>query len=1256
MRALVFIGLLGLIVCATPVSAQVRTTGQIVGTVYDPSGAVVPNAAVEATDMGTGIAVTATSTARGGFVFPALQPGHYRVLVTATGFEPALVDNLSVETGRITNIDVKFAVAAVGEEVKVVARSQVIETTSTTVSTTVGSAQIAKLPLSTRSVMDFALLTPGTATSSGTRFSTFNGLPGGAINLTLDGINNNSQRFRSGNTSFFNFAPVRLGAVEEVTMSTAGLGADAGAEGAVQVQMVTKRGTNDHHGQLFDQIRNEGLNANSPFNAARNLPIAKIRQHEFGGNLGGPLIRNKLFFFGNYEQVYRPSTSTFTRTILTPEAQTGVFRYNDTNNVVRTVNLLDIAKQNGFSGTIDPFIAAQMGIWNSASGSGSIGTSDLIRNTLAFQEPQSPKNVFPTGRVDWQAASNLSVRGILNLQWQDTATNPQFPGLDFINSGYRATFYILSTGADWTISPNLVSQLSFGMQSNHEVFNPLNTTDIYSASGMRRIPFPAALNLTSPQAVGDQLPQPRNNPVWNVSDTFTLLKGNHTVTFGGTFRYTTMWETITGNAAGGSAWNLGIVGSDPAASLFTAATIPGVRTADLATANAMYAFLTGRVSSISGVKNVDEQSKMYGWNAVTRREAQAVGGVYLQDSWRTTPQLTMNYGLRWEFTGPMHNTNGIYTSPTVENLLGPSVAPFQPGVFSSIATPVIEQRSRPYGGDYNNPAPNVGIAWNPKTESGFWNTLLGASKSVIRGSVGVNYYDEGLVTFQQAAGQNPGLNQSVFLNPGQPGFPAGGLTLSSASPDLTVSPASFSFPLAQSGFTFNRGYATVDPNIKSPMIVNWTIGFQREIGSNSAVEVRYVGNRGTHEWRSYDLNEVNIFENGFLTEFQHAQANLAINQAAGVSTFENRGLPGQFALPMFAAAFGALGGQPALAASSGYGSGTFITQLQQGQAGAIANTLAGTNTYLCRLVGAALPACGSLGYNANGAYPINVFQANPYAAGSAINLLTDDSYSRYHGLQMQYRVRPSRGLNLTANYTYGKTITNRYYDGSALTVNYTTLRDKKYEEGPNVFDLRHAFQSFATYELPFGKGRTFDPGNGLLDQIVGGWNVSAIVRVQSGRPFLLTSGRNTYNQRDAGVVLNGISVDDLQKMVQVRPGPAGSVFFLDSKLIGPDGRANSQYLLSPTTPGELGQRVFLYGPGFWNADIGLSKRFDLGGSAWINLEALFLNAFNHPSYLVGASGFVDAGVPTSINDTTFGQTTVTASSPRNVQLRLQLSF
>jgi hypothetical protein len=285
--------------------------------VRDPSGAVVPNAEIEVTDTSTGNAQTGKSGSEGGFVFPALQPGRYRVLATATGFEPAVVDGIVVETGRSSNVEVQFAVAALQEQVHVVGQSPVVETTSSTISTTVGNREIANLPLSGRDVLGFALLTPGTASSSTQRFSTFNGLPGGAINISLDGINNNSERFRSGGTSFFTFAPVRLGAIEEVTVSTS----DAAAEGAAQVQFVTKRGTNAVHWQAFEQFRHDALNSNSWLNAVRGLPKNKLRLNEWGGNVGGPLVRGKLFYFANFEQPIQPGETTFTRTVLTSEAQ-----------------------------------------------------------------------------------------------------------------------------------------------------------------------------------------------------------------------------------------------------------------------------------------------------------------------------------------------------------------------------------------------------------------------------------------------------------------------------------------------------------------------------------------------------------------------------------------------------------------------------------------------------------------------------------------------------------------------------------------------------------------------------------------------------------------------------------------------------------------------------------------------------------------------------------------------------------------------
>src|SRR5262249_43956629 len=177
-------------------------------------------------------------------------------------------------------------------------------------------------------------------------------------------------------------------------------------------------------------------------------------------------------------------------------------------------------------------------------------------------------------------------------------------------------------------------------------------------------------------------------------------------------------------------------------------------------------------------------------------------------------------------------------------------------------------------------------------------------------------------------------------------------------PAFKLFPASFSFPLALSNFAFtNTTISTIDPDIRAPYEQTWSASIQRELGQGSVLEVRYAGNRGVRLWHTFNINEVNIFENGFLKQFQDAQRNLAINTANGRTGFANTGLPGQTAIPLFEAAFAGL------AAGQGFGNSAFITQLQTGQAGALANTFASTSTYFCRLVGNGFSPCASLGFN-----------------------------------------------------------------------------------------------------------------------------------------------------------------------------------------------------------------------------------------------------------------------------------------------------
>jgi hypothetical protein len=442
------------------------------------------------------------------------------------------------------------------------------------------------------------------------------------------------------------------------------------------------------------------------------------------------------------------------------------------------------------------------------------------------------------------------------------------------------------------------------------------------------------------------------------------------------------------------------------------------------------------------------------------------------------------------------------------------------------------------------------------------------------------------------------------------------------------------------------------------MIMNWTFGYQRELWRNAALEIRYVGNRGKSIWRSYDLNEVNVIENRFVDEFRNAQRNLQINLANQRTGFANNNLPGQVPLPILETAFGPRGSQPALATGTGFTNANFITQLQQGEAGDMANTLAGSGgqnfQYLCRLVGNNLPACASRGYNAPGPYPINIFQANPFAAGNNARLLTDEAGTKYDSLQLVFRQRPLSGLNLTTNYTFAKARTDRYAINTSTVLDYRTMRDKDLDWGPTAYDLRHVFQTYGTYELPFGRNRHFSIDNPVLDQIVGGWSTSTILRIQTGRPFLLESGRNTLNQEDAGVILNGITAEELQKMVKVSPGTNGFVYYFDRSLIGADGRANPDFIRYPTEPGQQGQYIYLYGPGMWTVDIGLSKTFRVGGDRTFSFEALFINAFNHRNTVVG--GVNGATISIDDLDPPFGQTTGTALGSRDIQFRLGINF
>ncbi len=1274
--------------------AQVRTTGQLAGTAVDPSGAVLPGVTVTARDTATSLSKSVTTNPSGQYIFPDLVPSTYQVTATASGFATAVYNDVIIEASRNKDLEITMKVGQATESVEVSAQGAILETTTNTLATTIDPDAIQNLPLNGRDILPMAQLVSGAQSGGDERFTTYNSLPNGSISITIDGMTANSMRYRTSTTGFFTFAPLRLGAFDEMTVSTSELTADAGAEGSMQAQFVTKRGTSQFHGNAFWEARNSFFNANSYTNNALGLPRAFEVLNDWGGSLGGPLWKKKLFFFVNFEGISQKFPSPTTTPFPTPQAQQGNFTYIGTDGNQHTVNLLNLAATSCPTGplnpnntpcgtTVNPTIGTMLTAINGYALQGVVSPVSGLpyEQSVSFTGIAPDTERYPTVRIDFQITPKVLLHSSGDLYWRKIGNEyVNYPGDPYKANGFKSTYYVESTGVDWTISPRLINQTNFGIEGDSELFNPGNSFNPFGSQNNFVINTPYLANtstyLFAPVIPSFVLPLPRNNPVWSISDNLTWTRGKHTFTFGGDVRISNSHELEINNPP---AINTGLSSADPALGMFTQANFPDINLAsgapDLLNAQALYATLTGRINYIFGSSWVNVHTHQYQiLGQGTNWEGQTVGGMYFQDKWRATPHLALNYGFRWQMSGAIHNTDGLWTGPTLANLYGPSTALFQPGVLNGVQNPQITLRPDPYSGDFREPNPNVGFAWNPTFDHGFLQKLSGGDKLVIRGGFAISHYDEGWVPVEGVTlFGNPGGTQSEFLYPGSPNFQFPG-SLSVGSPvTLETFPTSFTFPQPMSGFFPDADFSTVNPAIRTPYVQSWNFGIQRKLPGNTVFEANYVGNHAVHMWMAYDLNETNIFENGFLKEFQHAQQNLALN--SGTTFADNTGVPGLIPLPIFDAAFGVSGAAPGASnQSASFTTTQYIALLQQGQAGALANQLAAQagGVFLCNMVGTNLPPCSTLGLTGPGNYPSNFFQLNPFAAGGYLTELSDPGSSSYNGLQVQLKHQTGYGLFFNINYAYSHSLTNRYlgdYDtADSALVNYVTLRDPGLNRGPSPYDQRHTFRTFLTYQLPFGKGKSYRTGNSVADNVIGGWTVGSIVTVQSGRNFKLQSGYNTFNYSnaywpdasDSGVVLNGISVSQLQSKIGLYPGPTPAepkVFFPPS-LLTSIGTANPSFITSPTTPGQLGQFVYLTGPMFFNTDISIVKSIPITERVKFNIYAEFLNAFNHTNWNV-----IDPYTPGSNNPAQYANinsSTFPALSdpyiPRNIQFRLQVAF
>lgn len=1255
------------------------TVGTVTVSVLDASGAVVPDADLVLTNVSTGVVTNGKTTRAGTYSFAGMPIGTYTLVVSKNGFASQEFDTVIAEANRVTDLKATLKVGVAVQTVKVNgAVTPLLETTSDAISTTIDMKQIEDLPLGGRDVSSLATFTPGYAMSpsvnGGYGSSTWNGLPVIAQGNNMNGVVSSSARMKFNGNAFPN-VEARLEDIQEMTVDTGQLNVSEGyGQAAMQSTFVSKNGTNKYHGGVYEDFRNAALNANSWTNNAEGLPRNPLILNDFGGDVGGPILKNKLFFFGSFAMSKQPGGLTATDAVLTPAAQKGIL----TESTGQQVNLFSqVAQPNGLPTTINPIIASEISSINSAvAGAKETATSDPNYNQVAWFVPSPTTYYFPAVRVDYNVTPKLRV----NVNWNVTRGNQPgseaapFPGSTYSSLGgsTRWNNYTAGLGIDWTISPTILNQFRGGYLYDANWYGAGVGTQYLTQQRVFWAIAPSQYDEMSGQTFPN-LPVTTYYPVFNFSDNLTWQHSAHNFNFGVDWwreqdHYWNPPDGIVSNSTG-------LVTGDPALNDFESY-FSSAAQQDRSDAENLYATLVGRISAVNpgggsgfplnlatgqyfthvGEYPLDELMKTWGW--------------YFHDSWHVKPTLTLNYGLRWDFTGDNHDLTGAYHSPDNAGIWGPSGIGniFNPGVLKGTMDPTYVAREHVYNPWNVSPQPELGLAWNPRSS---WLGKLGDGNTVIQAGFMIRRFTEPQQYYWDAASNYGFAYYRYFsLSPAVGGgtgtFTPGSLSLGDTLPPFFYSLPQYETTVPESTQTwFGNGLSGIDQNIGQPYVQQWNFGIQRQLGHDNVISARYIGSHTVHEWILENPNEANIFNNGFLSQFKAAQQNLGIYTAAnpgcvsaGNCSFADNGLAGQVPLPIFQAAFAGEASGGAGIPFIDYANSQFTNYLLQGQAGAMAGTLDsihGNAPYFCNLVGSSFSPCATqLGYTGAGAgYPINFFQANPYMSGNQILYMTDAGYGFYNALQLEFRQNPWHGMEFDANYTWGHALgiePNGQWQGFS---NFYSLRDTRSAYGPNPYDVRQVVHVAGTYDLPFGGGRSFLNSSNLLDKFVGGWNIGTILTFQTGSPFGINGGYQTFNDyADGGVIMHNVTTSQLQSAIGTYDVPGAA--FKDG--INPqyllNGAANPQYLTPNTTPGTFGQHIWLYGPHFFNDDLALTKSTHIRENVAFVLQAEFLNAFNHPNWGIGDyTGFH----PSSVLNFGFAQANV-INTARELELRARIDF
>jgi hypothetical protein len=1219
-------------------------TSTINGTVVDPQGNAVAGATVTLSNAETSFTRNQTSNDSGAYTFSALPPGTYRLEVEAQGFKKATVTEVRALVDKPTDVKVNLEVGALTESVTVSASGAeaLINTQDATLGNNFVSEQITQLPLEARNPVSLLTLQPGV-----TRAGNVTGARSDQSNITLDGVDINEAQ-----TNDINAPVLRLSteAIEEFRVVTNNANAIQGRSAGAQISLVTKGGTNDFHGVAFESHRNTVTSANNFFNNRAGRPRPTLLRNVFGGAIGGPIKRDRMFFFYSYEgrrdasqigvgQRIVPLASLGRGEVRFRGCAPGVSPCTAANATIQTLTRAQLA---GFFPTMG-LNSAALSVLSGAAGrypANEPGGDGLNTGAFRFNAPTPVELNAHQLRLDFNltesGSQQLFVRGTYQHDNQPVSfTLPQqFPDAPARTQWYHPYGYVV--GHTWTLSSTKTNSFRYGLTR-------LALSNIGDTGGNDI--FFRFVFIPTTQSYSFE----RVNPVHNITDDFSWVKGDHSMQFGTNIRIVRNRRTEFGAAFDQALTNPFFYASSGQGLITPIQNAGYTITSNPDDLKAAVAAVVGRYSQYTARFNfgIDGQPQAAG-SPNFREFATEEYDLYWQDTWKVSQDLTVTYGLRYGLSKPVYETQGFMAGPNIPlgEYLRRRIESADRGV-NYVEPIIVNKVDHFYNWDKNNFQPRIGVAWTPDFGDNWFGNMVGRNgKSVLRGGFAItnDYFGQQLaVTFNSqntlgfASSQTTAANTFNTTSNPPPLFTGFGQDVRSL-PGITV-PGALTFPQQRSSNNARRIESSLDSTLSSPINYSWNVSYQRDLPGGIVVEAAYVGRAARDLLAGRDAVQTNL-------NFRDTLSNQTWTEAATVLEMlraANTPILSVSSLPFFENLYtpGSLG--PAL----------FGVNMTNTQAVYAMMPLNSRNPSCRALLGP--DGCFELANDWTTTQDIldavsgrRYFYQPQYGALAVYSTIAS---SDYHAGTLSIRQRFKDDLTLDFNYTLSKSIddVSGLQTDAPFTPFILNALNIQQQRAVSDFDVRHIINANAVWQLPFGRGKRFlDTSNGVVDAFIGGWQLASIFRWNSGLPVetpLDFGGWPTnWNRRNYVTRIRPVEAD---------PNRGGTT---PANLFG-DPQAAFQSFRSGR-PGERGDRNIFRAPGFVTLDIGLSKSWQMPWSENHKLQFRW-ETFNvtNTQRLTGVDGFtmgVDPFARTA--NATFGNFTAIQGTPRVMQFGLRYSF